>query len=161
MPTWNSNLLTTISTGDLVAVSTYLQPVADNIWCVEAFYKRPIVYDLNTSGLSYTATSYTAGSTWLYLIPANIARASTVYLEAVMSSSNASGTTYAKLRVGGSEVSGSEISVAGTTPTRVRSGDLASLLTGTSEVIVEAVVKSNSGSYTTVVNAIRLIVVPI
>ncbi len=162
MPTWNSSLLTTIATGNLVAVSTYLQPVLDNIWSLEAFYKRPIVYPVYVGALSATsATSYTAiASAILYLIPANVARKSAVYFEVVGYSSSGSYTASFQLTQGGSAVSGSEVTTTATTATRLRSGDLSALLTSTSETTFGVEYKMSSGSGSTFLVRAFLVVVP-
>jgi hypothetical protein len=81
----------------------------------------------------------------------------TVYFEAVLASNNASGTAYAKLQVqgGATEVNNSEVSVTGTTYTRVRS----SAITLTDSTQYKVIIKSNNGSYTTKLRDSRLVII--
>ena len=80
----------------------------------------------------------------------------TVYFEAVLASSNASGTAYAKLQEEGSstEVSGSEVSVTGTAYTRVRS----SAITLTDGMQYKVITKTDNASYTATLRASRIII---
>ena len=112
-------------------------------------------FDVTTTSTDYTdlGTSYKVLFYWdssKYTSP-------TVYFEAVLASSNASGTAYAKLYdVGaGSEVASSEVSVSGTTYTRVRS----SAITLTDGNEYKVIIKSSDGSYTTKLRDCRLVIV--
>lgn len=78
-----------------------------------------------------------------------------IYFEAVLSVTSGY-TAYAEL-YGASSVSGSEVNTTATTPTRVRSGDLASALSDGQDYRVR--IKSSSASGTATLYACRLIIV--
>jgi hypothetical protein len=114
--------------------------------------------DVTTTGTNYAdlGTTWLGKTVFVYWDSTKYTGA-TVYFEAVLKSNNASGIAYAKLydATGAGEVANSEVSVTGTTYTRVRSGPI-SLTSGNQYKVI---IKSNNASYEASLRASRLIVV--
>jgi hypothetical protein len=116
-------------------------------------------FDATTTGTSYADLGTTStGNAVIISWDSTKYTGSTVYFEAVLKSDNASGIAYAKLYdvTGAAEVANSEVSVTGTTYTRVRSSSPVSLTSGNQYKVI---IKTNNASYTASLRASRLIVV--
>ena len=114
-------------------------------------------FDATTTGTNYADLGTTwLGKTVFVYWDATKYTGATVYFEAVLKSNNASGIAYAKLYdvTAAGEVANSEVSVTGTTYTRVRSGPI-SLTSGNQYKVI---IKSNNASYEASLRASRLIV---
>jgi hypothetical protein len=115
-------------------------------------------FDVSTTGTSYADLGTTStGNAVIISWDATKYTGATVYFEAVLKSDNASGIAYAKLYdvTATAEVANSEVSVTGTTYTRVRS----SPITLTSGNQYKVIIKTNNASYTASLRASRLIVI--
>lgn len=137
-----------LTAGDVVLESDWTAFKA-NLDNLEWIWNKPLRLSVSESltVTSATGTTWTADTIeYLKAIPADLADGAAVYFETCLVQQNGTPTAHIRLTIDGAAVTGSELSSSSASPTILRTGNLASQLTGTTEATFRVEMKQSTSS---------------
>ena len=145
-----------------IPTAAQLNAYKNNVGLVSHMAERTLTIpfaSLITFGVTSSTTYYTWDNWQLYIKPADLlGPADNIYFEVCMYHQYAGMTAYVQLEFDGTPITGTELSTTGTTPTRLRSENLAVYFTGTTAGTYKIQTKSSSGSGACILTYVRFVI---